>query len=779
LHQGCYAVALLASWFGWEDPIHIDPRFLEGHRDTPFIQWTREPFVQGSGEENDLRAVALDERNRVWVGSHAGLFRLDRDHLTPVGAETIAGPVFCLHGHPKSGIWVGAWNGVYRVINNQVERLGNIDGPITAIGPGGTGMLVANPTGLYRWDEGTRAWVKRELSVPTSIRRVLPGNRGVYELIATDLGFFECDGKVVKRVFDPGFSSLGSGARDVIVFSTDRVSEYSGLWFASSDGLLFSPLGLARFKDGPSTIWRATVGVGEPVARSLPTADLRRLHGVKGPSVEQDAIWVGTGSGLVQIGQGSSPRLFHSQRWLPSDDVRDLVAGPDRSIWVATAGGLAHLVPKRMTLEEKAGYFEEMIQARHIRPPGLVERCQLEKAGDLTTFKPVDTDNDGEYTGTYLAAETFRFAVTADPKAKAHAVAALEAMAFLEEVTGGDGFIARTVIPSDWTEMADANRSYTPAEIARMKAENPREKIVERRWRISKDLKWLWKGDTSSDEVTGHFYAYDIFAEFVADAEQKKKVTALVARIADRLIRDGYVLKDEDGEATLWGVWSPEKLNGDPNWMNERGVNSVEILSYLTTAHWLTGDAKYDEAIESLLKDHHYDQNILSPRPSDVGAYTYIDDELLAMAYWGLIRHETKPDRLKLYRQSIDRWFSTVSRDASPLYNFTYATLIKANPIAFAQTQCISLLQDVPLDMIHWSIDNTRRMDVQLVNKPQADRIQTDRLLPPSEIPVLRWDNNPYVAAGGEGGMAEMCPAFWLWPYWMGRWQGIIGEVAR
>jgi hypothetical protein len=778
LHQSCFAVALLAGWLGLMAEQALAEKFPTVP-DRPFVQWTREAFVQGSGEENDLRTVALDERNRVWVGSPAGLFRVDRDHFTPVGAEVIGGPVFCLHGHPKSGVWVGAWNGVYRVINNNVERLGTIDGPISAIGSGGTGMLVANSAGLHRWDVETRSWVKRELSVPTSVRRVLPGYRGVYELVATDLGFFECDGKVVKRLLDGGSSSLGSSARDVMVFSTDRVSDYSGIWFASNAGMLFQPFGMARFKDAPPAVWRATWAGGEAVSRSLPTADLRRLLGVKGTSVEQDSIWIGTGSGVVQITQSSPPRLFHSQRWLPSDDVRDLVAGPDKSIWVATSNGLAHLVPKSMTLEEKGGYFQKMIEARHIRPPGLVERCQLGKAGDLTTFKPVDTDNDGEYTGTYLAAEAFRFAVTADPKAKANAVSAFEAMAFLEEVTGGDGFIARTVIPSDWTEMADANRSHTPAEIARMKVENPREKIVERRWRLSKDLKWLWKGDTSSDEVTGHFYAYDIFAEFVADAEQKKRVTALVARIADRLIRDGYVLKDEDGEATLWGVWSPEKLNGDPNWLNERGVNSVEILSYLTTAHWLTGDSKYDQAIESLLKDHHYDVNILSPRPSDVGAYTYIDDELLAAAYWGLIRHETKPERLEIYQRSMDEWFKTVVSDASPLYNFTYATLTTKNPVGFAQVRCIELLQDVPLDMIHWSIDNTRRMDVQLVNKPQAERVQTDRLLPPSEIPVLRWDNNPYVAAGGEAGMAEMCPAFWLWPYWMGRWQGIIGEVPR
>ena len=31
------------------------------------------------------------------------------------------------------------------------------------------------------------------------------------------------------------------------------------------------------------------------------------------------------------------------------------------------------------------------------------------------------------------------------------------------------------------------------------------------------------------------------------------------------------------GVPTRWGVWAPEKLNGDQNWSDERGVNSVQV----------------------------------------------------------------------------------------------------------------------------------------------------------------------------------------------------------
>ena len=48
-----------------------------------------------------------------------------------------------------------------------------------------------------------------------------------------------------------------------------------------------------------------------------------------------------------------------------------------------------------------------------------------------------------------------------------------------------------------------------------------RDKPVEQRWRPATREGWLWKGDTSSDEMTGHFYALPIFYDLVADEQQK------------------------------------------------------------------------------------------------------------------------------------------------------------------------------------------------------------------------------------------------------------------
>ena len=54
------------------------------------------------------------------------------------------------------------------------------------------------------------------------------------------------------------------------------------------------------------------------------------------------------------IGSTRRWRCLHSRRWLPGDHVNDLAMGPDGAVWVATNGGVTRLRGEQMTLEEKA-----------------------------------------------------------------------------------------------------------------------------------------------------------------------------------------------------------------------------------------------------------------------------------------------------------------------------------------------------------------------------------------------------------------------------------------
>jgi len=212
-------------------------------------------------------------------------------------------------------------------------------------------------------------------------------------------------------------------------------------------------------------------------------------------------MWIGTKAGISRH-DGEKWSVRHSRRWLLNDEVREIAFDSYGNAWIATANGVSTIKRKMFTLAEKAEYFQNILEKRHIREPGLVEKCRLKVPGDLDTWEPRDDDNDGQYTSMYLVMESFRYAVTKSDAAKNNARRAFDALKYLQTVTETDGFFARTVIPTDWKQMADANRKYTASESAEYRVRDPRVKLVEKCWRLSKDGKWLWKGDTSSDEVT-------------------------------------------------------------------------------------------------------------------------------------------------------------------------------------------------------------------------------------------------------------------------------------
>lgn len=299
----------------------------------------------------------------------------------------------------------------------------------------------------------------------------------------------------------------------------------------------------------------------------------------------------------------------------------------------------------------------------------------------------------------------------------------------------------------------------------------PRERKVEDHWLLSKDGKWLWKRGTSSDEITGHMYGYLFYYDLVAKEEERKHVKEHILCIVNYIIDNGYVLIDIDGMHTEWGVWAPEYLNNDPDWASEKGVNSVEILSYLKLAYHVSGNEHYQNEYYKLLNKHHYKSNIVHAKTTLPSWRTYIDDELLALAYPALLLYEDDPELQDLYRTSLDNWYDALKNDDNPYFYFIYNALA-ANKLNFEKS--IQLLQDNPLDLIRWRIDNSKREDLSLTRYPILEDIQTSRLVPPSERGIMRWDKNPWKAIQGDGGYTESDGVYWLLAYWMGRYHGFI-----
>lgn len=725
------------------------PTAAQGAGDAPFLQDIRVAFHLGAdAAENDVRALAVGPDGTVLAATRTGVRRVGKGKLTPPAGGDVQGPAYDVL-RDGDEMWVAAWNGVFRVRGERLDREPAPGVPIAALFAGEGELLAGGPDGAFARREGT--WHPLSGGFSRGIRALARQGEDLWVAATNGLYRVRGDGRTTR---DHRTEEIPASEVTGLALAGDR------LWIATTAGLDLRVNGeRPRERGGPLDPAR------------WPSAKLTAVA-----VAPRGDLWIGTEIGAARWrfedhGPWAGWTLRHSKRWLPDDRVRDFAFGPQDTVWIATAGGVAQLRAIPMTLAAKAARFQRVAEARHVRPPGLTERCRLVRPGDVSSFRPMDTDNDGLFTATYLAAQCYRFAVTGDPAAKAAADRAFEAMEFLQTVTGSKGFVARTVIPASWDRMADRNRHYTPQEIAEARVRDPRWKHVSRRWRPSADGKWLWKGDTSSDEISGHYFAYALYFDLVAGAERKARVAALVKRITDYIVEGGFVLRDLDGRATRWGVWSPARLNDDPDWANERGVNSVEILSFLTVAAHVTKDERYRAIAGRLLDEHGYARNILAPCPRDPGAFTYIDQQLLALAYRGLLAYERDPERRALYLRSLRAWFRGVARDASPLYDYVQAAI--TGTVARPQA-CLAWLRRVPLDLVHWRIQQSRREDVRLLRRPEAEELQVDRLLPPDERAVHRWDRNPYAVARGDGGHTEHSPAYWLLPYWMGRYHGFV-----
>ncbi|MGH9844930.1 MAG: hypothetical protein ACREEM_39945, partial [Blastocatellia bacterium] len=355
---------------------------------------------------------------------------------------------------------------------------------------------------------------------------------------------------------------------------------------------------------------------GSPAFRMLPWNEVT-VVAVKTPSL----VWIGTKRGAVYYSALNSPRqYFAGKRWLPDDHVTGIgfEKGGD-IVWIETPKGLSRIERKQMTFAEKSKAFIERIRARHVRW-GMTADSQLKIPGDLASNQMVSSDNDGLWTQMYIAAEAFRHKVTGEKDARDNARQSFEAMLRLEEITGIPGFHARSFIKIGLDLQPGDGEWHTTAD---------------GQWR-----QWLWKGDTSSDEIVGHYFGYAVYYDLVADEVEKQKIRGVVARMTDHILNNNYQLIDADGKRTRWGWWGPDAIWEDPD---ETGLRALHILSHLRVAHHITGRQRYLDAYHELIAKHRYHLLTRNQKINVPGHVNHSDDELAFLSYYPLLNHETDP----------------------------------------------------------------------------------------------------------------------------------------
>ena len=460
------------------------------------------------------------------------------------------------------------------------------------------------------------------------------------------------------------------------------------------------------------------------------------------------ATWLGTTQGLVRLDFTATERdrrqYFAGKRYLPDDNVEQLAADGQGGIWARTRTGVSHIEFKPMTLAQKADIFEKRIRQRHDRY-GLVASSHFTIAGDPASNRMHDNDNDGLWTAMYAAAECFRYAVTKSPEALANARKSVEAVLFLEEVAGRRGFPARSYI-----------RKGDPMPHGG-------------EWHWTSDGQYYWKADTSSDEIVGHFFIFTIAYDLLPDADLKQRIKETATRVMDHIIKHGYYLIDLDGKPTLWGNWGPEKLLQEPD---ERALNSMQLLSFLKTTAHITGDPRYETEYKKVAWDLKY-ADWMTHLNEWRTELNYSDEELAMLPFYCAFLYEKDPAMLKQYRIAVDEWWKNIQREANPLWTFIY--LVGQPDAKVDLPAAVWTLYRMPIETIEWSVRNSHRQDIAFASAPDRfGKREIVTLLPPDERPVMKWNGNPFIVDGGNGGHGEDDGAAFLLPYWMGRYHKFI-----
>ncbi len=516
------------------------------------------------------------------------------------------------------------------------------------------------------------------------------------------------------------------------------------------------------------------------------------------------SLWFGTSHGAIRMKDGQ----FHYRqgpRWLPGDKVRDITIDRQGSVLLATDGGLGWIANRSMTLYEKAIHYENEIEKRIKRTEfGYVSNAHLGKPGDRTTAELHDNDNDGLWTAMYGAGECFAYAVKRSETAKQRADQAFRALRFLQQVTqGGEpsppkGYVARSILP---TGGRDPNAGQVERDLQIQKRGDNLWKVLDPRWPKSADGKWYWKGDTSSDELDGHYFFYALYYDLVAETDaEKKEVIEVVTALTDHLIEHNFQLIDHDGKVTRWGNFSPESLNYDFRWFAERGLNSMSMLAYLAIAEHMVPEGKYGPFAAMLRRDHSYATNVMVPKiQRGIGSGNQSDDEMAFMSFYHLVRYTQDPELKKMYLAAFHWYWTLEQPERNPFFHFAYAAVgtnesmtdnhdtYDLSPWGHWLEDSVDALKAFPLDRVMWPHQNSHRLDLLRLPPQQAisflkgnhlDRgYRIDgKVLPVDERSFAHWNTDPWNLDYRDGGQELASGTVYLLPYYMGLYHQFIRE---
>jgi len=264
--------------------------------------------------------------------------------------------------------------------------------------------------------------------------------------------------------------------------------------------------------------------------------------------------------------------------------------------------------------------------------------------------------------------------------------------------------------------------------------------------------------------------AYAVAYDLLPDDPQRAAIRRAAGQIAGHLLDHGLELVGFGGRVTTWGRYSAAYFQ-TPDGEEDAALNSLELLSHLRVAYHVTGEERFITAYHQLIREQGYVDNVM--RIAQRSEINYSDEELAFLSFYPLLRYEDDPGLRAQFQAALTRFWRSCEAERNPLWNFIYAAGTGASD--YDARESLDTLERIPLDTIYWTVENSQRVD--LPRAPSMDRFgekQSLRTIPPSERCVMKWNGNPFQLDSLSEGRSEDEGAFFLLPYWLGRFYKLL-----
>jgi len=372
------------------------------------------------------------------------------------------------------------------------------------------------------------------------------------------------------------------------------------------------------------------------------------------------------------------------------------------------------------------------IQARH-QPFGTILDPFLDQNGNVTGY--TRCGDSAIWTGHYLAAEAFRYAVTRNQEALRNAIGAMVGIRTLIDVTGNNS-LARCIVPKD--------SPYAEGIVQ----EESHHRIGEGTC-LGRPCNWV--GNTSRDQYVGVFFGLTVAWELIDDPGVTNAAKELTTRLLDRLLDDDWAIKGPDGETSTVFWFRPDQK-----------LNMLAIGAKLNNPRF---NSKYgwQRFLEGGLTGAPIAAEIADPHSS------YFKFNLDALTFHHLVRFEGNRTYKGWYSDAYRLLRRNLENHGNAHFNMIDRAIQGANAQRDAETR--RLLDE-------W-LQRPRRDDAVDLRGVYGACWEEDRACDPIPVPQrvrtdFLWQRSPFLLYGGGVGNIEGAGIDYILPYWMARYYGVL-----